>query len=198
MFKSSIAAFNERDIFMWASPGSARGLWPLSATAQELPDPPSARTVSMVKMHVHGKIGTLNLTSNNPQDIPDISFRFYDRLGLQAMAEGIEFSRKVVNTVAVPISPFNETSPCPGNVPRYERLYILKQTWSHHATSTCSIGADNDPLVVLDSNFRVKGTKGLRVVDGSAFPRPPGAFPVLSTFMISLKAADVVLADSDS
>jgi hypothetical protein len=29
---------------------------------------------------------------------------------------------------------------------------------------------------MLDSGFRVRGTKGLRVVDASAFPRTPGAF----------------------
>jgi choline dehydrogenase len=102
--------------------------------------------------------------------------------------EGIEFGRKVVNSVPVPIGPFNETSPCPGNVRCDTKAYILKRTWPHHATSTCAIGADNDPLAVLDSNFRVWGTKGLRVVDGSTFPRPPGAFPVLPTFMLSLKA----------
>jgi len=56
-------------------------------------------------------------------------------------------------------------------VPCDTKDYILKQTWSHHATSTCSIGADDDPLAVLDSNFRVRGTKGLRVVDESAFPK---------------------------
>jgi choline dehydrogenase len=175
MFKSSVAAFNERDIFMWASAAPARGFWPLSATVQEPVDPPSTWSFSMVIMHVHGKLGTLNLTSNNPQDMPDINFRLYEdgngELDLQAMAEGIEFGRKVVNSVAAPIGPFNETSPCPGNVPCDTKDYILKQTWSHHATSTCSIGANDDPLAVLDSNFRVRGTKGLRVVDGSAFPK---------------------------
>jgi choline dehydrogenase len=156
----------------------------------------------MVKTHVHAKLGTLNLTSNNPQDMPGINFRFYEdangQLDLQAMVEGIEFGRKVVNSVPAPIGPFNETSPCPGNVRCDTKAYILKRTWPHHATSTCAIGADNDPLAVLDSNFRVRGTKGLRVVDGSTFPRPPGAFPVLPTFMLSLKAADAILADCSS
>jgi len=38
----------------------------------------------------------------------------------------------------------------------------------------------------LDSKFRVRGTGGLRVVDGSAFP-------VVPTFMISEKAAELIL-----
>jgi choline dehydrogenase len=187
---------------MWGSSNAARGLWPLSAESQPPADPPNTWSYSMVKMHVHGKLGTLNLTSNNPQDMPDINFRFYEdadgQLDLQAMVEGIEFGRKVVNSVPAPIGPFNETSPCPGNVPCDTKDYILKQTWSHHATSSCAIGADDDPLAVLDSEFRVRGTKGLRVVDGSAFPRSPGAFPVLPTFMLSLKAANVILGDLGS
>ena len=77
MFKSSVAAFNERDIFIWATPSAARGFWPLSAQSQNPPDPPNTWSYSMVKMHVHGKFGTLNLTSN-PQDMPDINFRFYE------------------------------------------------------------------------------------------------------------------------
>jgi choline dehydrogenase len=202
MLKSSVAALNERDIFMWGSTNAARGFWPLSAESQPPADPPNTWSYSMVKMHVHGKLGTLNLTSNNPQDMPEINFKFYEdangQLDLQAMVEGIEFGRKVVNSVPTPIGPFNETSPCPGNVPCDTKDYILKQTWSHHATSSCAIGADNDPLAVLDSEFRVRGTKGLRVVDGSAFPRSPGAFPVLPTFMLSLKAADVILGDRGS
>jgi choline dehydrogenase len=41
MFKSSVAAFNERDIFMWASPNAARGFWALSAEVQPPSDPPN-------------------------------------------------------------------------------------------------------------------------------------------------------------
>jgi choline dehydrogenase len=158
MFKSSIAAFNERDIFMWASPNAARGFWPLSAEVQPSSDPPNTWSYSMVKMHVHGKLGTLNLTSNNPQDMPDINFRFYEdangQLDLQAMVEGIEFGRKVVNSIPTPIGPFNETSPCPRNVPCDTKDYILKQTWSHHATSTCAIGG-------AGFEFSCEGNKGI-------------------------------------
>lgn len=34
------------------------------------------------------------------------------------------------------------------------------------------------------------------MVDGSAFLRTPGAFPVIPTFMISEKAAEAILADA--
>jgi choline dehydrogenase len=51
---------------------------------------------------------------------------------------------------------------------------------------------------VLSSDFRVHGTKGLRVVDASVFPRIPGYFIVSAVYMIGEKAADVILAGRDS
>ena len=49
---------------------------------------------------------------------------------------------------------------------------------------------------VLDSDFRVHGTTGLRVVDASVFPRIPGFFIASAVYMIGEKAADVILADA--
>ena len=57
-----------------------------------------------------------------------------------------------------------------------------------HPTSTCAIGA------VVDSELRVHGVEGLRVVDASVFPRVPGLFIVSAVYMIGEKAADVIAA----
>jgi choline dehydrogenase-like flavoprotein len=46
---------------------------------------------------------------------------------------------------------------------------------------------------MIDSDFRVHGTEGLRVVDASVFPRIPGFFIVSAVYMIAEKAADVIL-----
>lgn len=61
-------------------------------------------------------------------------------------------------------------------------------------TSGCAIGGDGDAMAVLDSQFRVRGVRRLRVVDGSAFPVVPGAFPVCPTMMLGEKAAEDILA----
>lgn len=58
------------------------------------------------------------------------------------------------------------------------------------------MGPKDDPMAVVDGNFRVHGTKNLRVVDASVFPRIPGFFIVTSVYMISEKASDVILADA--
>jgi choline dehydrogenase len=71
--------------------------------------------------------------------------------------------------------------------------YIKDRAWGHHASCTAAIGADDDPNAVLDSQFRVRGVQSLRVVDASVFPRIPGVFIQAPIFMVSEKAADVIL-----
>ena len=72
---------------------------------------------------------------------------------------------------------------------------IKNEAFSHHATSTCAIGSDDNPMACLDSRFRVRGAEGLRVVDASVFPRVPGSFPTLPIYMVSEKAPDSILED---
>ena len=72
---------------------------------------------------------------------------------------------------------------------------FIKQTavgvW--HASCSCRMGADDDPMAVTDPAGRVRGIDGLRVVDASIFPVVPCAntnFPVLMT---AEKVADAIL-----
>jgi 5-(hydroxymethyl)furfural/furfural oxidase len=53
-----------------------------------------------------------------------------------------------------------------------------------HASCSCRMGRPDDPMSVVDTQGRVKGVQGLRVVDASIFPVVPCAntnFPVLMT-----------------
>jgi choline dehydrogenase len=56
------------------------------------------------------------------------------------------------------------------------------------------MGRPGDPDAVLDPTFRVQGTSNLRVVDASVFPEIPGTFIATPIFMMSERAADVILA----
>ena len=63
-----------------------------------------------------------------------------------------------------------------------------------HASCTCRMGSEDDPMSVTNPAGRVKGVGGLRVVDASIFPQVPCAntnFPVLMT---AEKVADAILA----
>ena len=108
------------------------------------------------------------------------------------MSEAIALTRDAFKRQTVPV-----TEILPGkDVDTAEEVadYIKDNTWGHHASSTCPIGADDDDMAVLDSSFNVRGTAGLRVVDASVYPRIPGTFTAVSTYMVAEKAADVILA----
>ena len=56
---------------------------------------------------------------------------------------------------------------------------------TQHGTSSCPMGAPDDPATVVDSDCRVLGLKGLRVIDASIMPSVPRANTHLSTVMIA-------------
>jgi 5-(hydroxymethyl)furfural/furfural oxidase len=63
-----------------------------------------------------------------------------------------------------------------------------------HATCTCRMGAEDDPMAVTDGQGRVRGVGGLRVVDASLFPVVPRADTNFPTLMTAEKIADAMLA----
>ncbi len=63
-----------------------------------------------------------------------------------------------------------------------------------HASCTCRMGAEGDPMAVTDPAGRVRGVAGLRVVDASIFPVVPCANTNIPTIMAAEKIAEAVLA----
>ena len=64
----------------------------------------------------------------------------------------------------------------------------------YHPVGTCRMGADGDPLAVLDPRCRVRGTEGLRVLDASAMPLLPSANTNAPTMALADRAIDLGLA----
>ena len=59
---------------------------------------------------------------------------------------------------------------------------IIKRSMNtiYHAACTCKMGRGNDRMAVVDGQGRVRGTRGLRIVDASVFPELPPGHPQAS------------------
>jgi choline dehydrogenase len=56
------------------------------------------------------------------------------------------------------------------------------------------MGAASDDAAVVDPQLRVRGIEGLSIADGSIFPSMPTVNPMVATFMIGERSADMVRA----
>jgi len=61
-----------------------------------------------------------------------------------------------------------------------------------HPVGTCKMGRAADPMAVVDSELRVKGVGGLRVVDGSVMPQITSGNPNSPIIMIAERAASLI------
>jgi len=183
------------DLFIFALNNRFQGYFPLYFSTFEKVR--NQFTWSILKAHTKNTAGVVMLKSADPLDTPYINFHYFeegnntDGSDLDAVAEAISFVRNIMAD-----SPYVTEELLPGTeVQTTEQIkqYIRDQAWGHHCSCTCKIGADDDPTAVLDSQFRVRGVKNLRVVDASVFPHIPGYFIVLPIYMISEKAADVII-----
>ena len=64
---------------------------------------------------------------------------------------------------------------------------------AHHPCGTCRMGVAGDSSTVVDSELRVHGIDGLRVVDASVFPDLIGGNIDAAVIMIAEKASDLIL-----
>lgn len=63
-----------------------------------------------------------------------------------------------------------------------------------HTVGSARMGADDDPLAVVDSSCRVLGVSGLAVVDASIFPAVPTRGPHATVIMAAHRATEMLVA----
>ncbi|KAH8694456.1 GMC oxidoreductase [Ilyonectria robusta] len=193
--KSSVAVDNP-DLFIAGAPVNFPGYYP-GYSANGTAD---ARhwTWIVLKAHTRNRAGTITLRSSDPRDVPQIEFNSFENAAdaakdVQALVEGMKLSRKMLQNTLPLTGGFTEVWPGSDVSDAGLAQFAKNEAWGHHASCTCPIGADGDTMAVLDSKFRVRGTEGLRVVDASVFPKIPGFYIAVPVYMISEKAADVIL-----
>ena len=197
--RRSSADARDPDIFAMALPTRFEGYFP--GYSKWLHEHPDFLSWAVLKAHTRNRAGTVRLRSADARDTPEIDFHYFDPVDdpagddVRAVVDTIRLVRRVMAPLVRCGAVSAEQAPGP-EVTSDEALarYVRDNAWGHHASCSCAIGAAEQGGVV-DSRFRVHGTRGLRVVDASVFPRIPGFFIASAVYMIAEKAADAVLED---
>jgi choline dehydrogenase len=108
---------------------------------------------------------------------------------------GVKFARKVAATEPMASLMKREYRPGPNVRTDDEILHFCREygTTIFHPSGTAKMGPASDPMAVVDSQLRVKGVDGLRVIDCSIMPTLVSGNTNIPTVMIAEKAADMIL-----
>jgi choline dehydrogenase len=115
-------------------------------------------------------------------------------------AQALALTRRIVASNALAKYQPEEYKPGPDYQTEEElaEAASLIGTTIFHPVGTCRMGKIDDPLAVVDSELRVKGVRGLRVVDASIMPFITSGNTNSPTLMIAEKAAQLLAAARDS
>jgi choline dehydrogenase len=186
------------DLFCAGLVGNFRGYFP--GYSKLLAERQNYLSWIVLKARTRNLAGTVTLQSADPRQPPKIDFHYFDEgsdgegKDLAAVVEGVQFVRAMTRDLKE--QGLIAAEELPGEQYQTDdqlREFVRDNAWGHHASCSCAIGP-REKDGVLTSDFLVHGTRGLRVVDASVFPRIPGFFIVSAIYMIGEKAAEVILA----
>jgi choline dehydrogenase len=138
--------------------------------------------------------GTIRLASANPHDHPLIDPNLLgDEADLAPLLRGLALSRRILASPAFARCRAVEVAPGPEAQSEAQLAEYVRRAAAtvHHPVGTCRMGPDANSVV--DSQLRVHGIEGLRVVDASAFPSIIGGNTNATVVMMAEKAVDMML-----
>lgn len=143
--------------------------------------------------------GSITLRSADAMDKPVIRFNYMSHPDdWTEMRAGVRLTREIFAQPA--FDPFRGEEIAPGaDIVTDDQIdaFIREKIESgYHPCGTCKIGAADDPRAVVDSELRVIGVDGLRVVDSSVMPSITTGNLNAPTIMIGEKGADHILGKS--
>lgn len=149
-------------------------------------------------------VGRVELKNTDPFDAPKyISNYLDDGADVETLLRGFKMLKKLPATDALRANGFKVFQPnvigCAGDkfdTDDYWRCYIRHLcTTVYHPTGTTKMGPDSDETAVVDSRLRVRGVKGLRVIDAGIMPNIVSANTNAAVIMIGEKGADFIKED---
>jgi len=144
--------------------------------------------------------GSVRITSNDPQAHPAIAPNYLateeDR---RVAVEAIRLTRRIVNESAA-LKCYAPVEFMPG--PQFQSEAELVQaagqigTTIFHPVGTCKMGRADDPTAVVDTQLRVRGIEGLRVIDASVMPTITSGNTNAPVMMIAERGSRLVQNDA--
>jgi choline dehydrogenase-like flavoprotein len=140
--------------------------------------------------------GKVELASADPRDAVRIHQNFFGtQHEWKVMRDGLRMVRELAAQPALKDLVDGEMAPGAQRQSDADLDAHVRATMGtvHHPVGTCRMGLPDDPGSVVDSELKVIGTRGLRVVDGSVMPDLIGGATNAPIIMIAEKAADMIL-----
>jgi choline dehydrogenase len=162
---------------------------PVMFIDEGLSDPPDHGFVASACVLKPQSRGMVTIASNDPTAKPVIQHNYYEaEVDMRAQVEGLRVLMELTRTAE--LSPYCEA---PFHAPEADapesvlRAHIRANCQTiYHPAGTCAIGS------VVDSELRVHGVEGLRVVDASVMPTVVRGNTNAPTIMIAEKASDLI------
>jgi choline dehydrogenase len=141
--------------------------------------------------------GEVHIADRDPASAPGIAPRYLSTdADLAIAAASLKLTRRIVGMPA--LAPYHPEEFLPG--PRYQTDAELAAAAGHigttifHPVGTCRMGKPDERGSVVDSQLRVLGIDGLRVIDASIMPTITSGNTNAPTVMIAEKGSDLVRA----
>lgn len=165
-------------------------------------EPPRYPLVIMPNVPRPKSRGRLFLTTKDPKVQPALDFRYFtDEEGYDeaVIVDGLKMARKLAETSPLKEWISREVSPGPQvvtdeDLSEYGRS---RSTTCFHPCGTTKMGdLSKDPLAVVGPDYKVRGLRGLRIVDAGVMPVITTTNPVLTVIAIAEHAAELIASET--
>lgn len=153
-------------------------------------------TAAVTALHTENR-GTIRLRSSDPKDDPRIDFQLLGSADVcDKLIAGCRITRNIFSQPA--LQQFVVAESMPGAELATDDVdgwkdYVRNASYrGDHPCGTCKMGSKDDPLAVADSELRVIGVDGLRVVDASVMPTVISGNTNAAVMMIGEHAAALI------
>ncbi len=187
-FAGSRPELTEPDLQLHFSPGSyAAGI------AGQL-DQFAGMTLGFYQQRPYS-VGHVRARSCNPFELPRIQPNYLtDPRDQQTAIDGLRLARAILHSP--PLAKYGQVDDFPPASAQTDAELLAcareRGGTAWHFMGTCKMGQASDPTAVVDSELRVLGLEGLRVVDASVMPSMTSGNTGAPTMMIAEKAADFI------